>query len=90
MDYKICANCGFLGDPKTVVKGGCLTELVLWCLFIIPGLIYSIWRLSSKHKACPKCGAQNMIPVDTPVGEKLVAQYNITIPKSRYPTINKG
>ena len=61
-----CSNCGTVGQPKTVTKGSFAIELVLWLAMLLPGLLYSVWRLSTRHKACPGCGAQNMIPVDSP------------------------
>lgn len=68
---EICSNCGYMGQAKKVTKGSILIEIVLWLCFLIPGLIYSIWRLTSKHLACPKCGAQNLVPLDSPRGKKL-------------------
>lgn len=41
-------------------------ELGLWLLFIIPGVLYSIWRLASAEYVCPRCDAPHMIPLDTP------------------------
>lgn len=70
----ICANCGFKGTPKKVTKENILIEIILWLFFIIPGLIYSIWRLTTKYKACPKCGATNMVPIDSPIGKKLLKE----------------
>jgi len=45
----ICANCGHLGDEKQVTKGSFGIEVILWLCFLIPGLIYSLWRLSSRY-----------------------------------------
>ena len=67
-----CANCGYVGAPKTAVKGSFLLEVVLWFCFIIPGLIYSIWRSTSRHKACPACGNTHLVPIDSPNGKKLL------------------
>lgn len=75
----ICSNCGYVGYPKRVTKGSMGIEIVLWLFFIIPGVIYSLWRGSSKFKACPSCGAQNMIPLDTPNGRKLLQDQGKTI-----------
>lgn len=61
-----CQNCGTIGRPKKRVKGSIWIEIVLWLAVILPGLIYSIWRLTTKEKVCPSCGAPNMIPVDSP------------------------
>lgn len=71
----ICSNCGYLGWPKKITKGSFLIELVLWICFIIPGLIYSLWRLASRYKACPQCKAPNMIPENTPRGQKLIKEF---------------
>jgi hypothetical protein len=49
-----------------MTKGSFLIEFLLWVCFIVPGLIYSIWRLGTRHKGCPSCGGP-MIPVDSPV-----------------------
>lgn len=67
----ICQNCGTRGEPKTITKGSIAIEIVLWICFIIPGLIYSIWRLTSKQQGCPSCGQPGMIGVDTPNGRAL-------------------
>jgi hypothetical protein len=54
------------------VKGSILIELLLLCFFIVPGIIYSIWRLNTRQKICPKCKNPSMIPSDSPVGAKLL------------------
>ena len=73
---KICSNCGFRGKPKLVTKGSILIEIVLWLALIIPGLIYSIWRHTSRYMACPKCGADHMVPLDSPRGKILLKEYS--------------
>jgi Ca2+/Na+ antiporter len=74
----VCKSCGYLGKAKTVTKGSLGMEIVLWLFFIFPGVIYSIWRLSSKHKACPKCGNTTLIPYDSPMAQKTIAEAGIT------------
>jgi len=49
-----CKNCGFVGVPKMFVRGSFFIELVLWVCFIIPGIIYSIWRLTNKADLVPE------------------------------------
>lgn len=75
----ICSACGHVGSSKTAVKGNILIEIVLWLFFIIPGLIYSIWRSSSRYKKCVVCGSTNLVPVDTPVGRKMLAEQGKTV-----------
>lgn len=72
---EICSNCGYSGQAKKVTKGSTLMELVLWLCFIFPGLIYSIWRLTTKHMACPKCAASQFVPLDSPRGKKLQQEF---------------
>jgi hypothetical protein len=72
MAMLICSNCGSQGKPKVITKGNILIEIILWCCILVPGLIYSIWRLSSRYKACPKCGSPNMIPLDSPKAKTLL------------------
>lgn len=61
-----CTACGTEAEPKDVTKGSMGIELVLWLCLIVPGVIYSVWRLTSKHRACPACGASTLIPLNSP------------------------
>ena len=74
MAQKICLNCGYVGAPRTRVKGSCLIEGILWLTFIVPGIIYTIWRMGrdARLTECPKCGAQNMVPVESPAGQNFL------------------
>lgn len=63
---KHCMTCGSEDVPKVVTKGGTLIELILWLCFIVPGLIYSIWRVGSRHGACAQCGSVTLVPIDSP------------------------
>ena len=68
----VCTSCGYIGYAKTVTKGSFFIELVLWLCFLIPGLIYSIWRLTTKCKACPSCNQATIIPADSPMAKKFL------------------
>ena len=68
----ICTRCGSVFDkPKKYMAGSFVVELVLWLLMIVPGLIYSVWRLTTKAKACPACESREIIPLDTPEGRRI-------------------
>lgn len=67
----ICKACGSIRCPIKTTKGSIAIEIVLWLFFIVPGLIYSIWRLTTRRNACPVCGSPDMIPLDTPIGQSL-------------------
>jgi hypothetical protein len=75
-EQRICPNCGHIGPPGTVTKGSLRIEILLWLCFLVPGLIYSFWRQSSKYEACAKCNATNLMPVDTPRGQQLAQQFH--------------
>ena len=70
----ICTQCGFIGQPSHATKGSGLIEVVLWLTFIIPGIIYSIWRRSSPSQVCSKCKSQTLIPVDAPKAKKILEE----------------
>jgi len=61
-----CMTCGMEAEPKTVTKGSLAIEILLWLCFLVPGLIYSIWRLTSRHQACPSCNGTTLVPIDSP------------------------
>jgi hypothetical protein len=69
----VCTACGSVGRPERVTKGSFLIELALWLFFLLPGLIYSLWRMTSKHWACRQCGSPSLVPANSPVGQKLIA-----------------
>lgn len=70
----ICSVCGNVGKAKTPIKGSGLIEIILWLSFILPGLLYTIWRRSGLSPVCTACGSKNLIPLDTPVGLKLLSE----------------
>ncbi len=71
-DALVCTQCGTAGRLKTETPGSFLVELALWLLFLIPGLIYSMWRLTARRKVCAACGNPTMVPASSPVGRKLL------------------
>jgi hypothetical protein len=68
----VCTQCGFVGQSSQATRGNGLIEIVLWLTFIIPGLIYSIWRRSSPPSVCSQCKSQSLIPVDSPRAKKIL------------------
>lgn len=69
----ICRDCGHVGDPTYATRGTFCLEAALWLCFIVPGLLYSVWRLASRsERRCRKCGNVSLIPTDSPVGKQLL------------------
>ncbi len=69
---KYCTACGHVAHPVLVKKGSGTTSFFLTLLFLLPGIIYMIWRSNSEHEACPSCGSPQVIPVDSPMAQKLM------------------
>lgn len=74
----ICKACGHMGKPARKTKGSLLIEIVLWICFIVPGLVYTLWRCTTRFNACKKCGGTELVPVDSPIGQKLVSEFHPT------------
>lgn len=75
---KVCTSCGYIGRTKTYVRGSFLIEIFLWLMMILPGFLYSLWRASTRKKACPQCSS-NMIPVTSPMGKKLFEELSAKV-----------
>ncbi|MAZ50005.1 MAG: hypothetical protein CME65_15695 [Halobacteriovoraceae bacterium] len=76
MSEMICSNCGVKGQVKKHTPGSIWIEIILWCFMIIPGLIYSIWRMVNKKKICKSCSSEALVSVNSPVGQQLVERFH--------------
>jgi hypothetical protein len=70
----VCTRCGSFGKPKRHTPGSFPVELLLFLLFIIPGIIDGLWRLSARKLVCSVCMADALVPVDSPIGKSVIAQ----------------
>lgn len=70
----ICTSCGAVGNVKNHTPGSIWIEILLWCFFLVPGLIYTIWRYTQRGRVCAACGDKRLIPVGTPKGRALLAE----------------
>lgn len=77
-EQKLCTVCGAVGTTKRNMKGSLLTELLLWCFFLLPGLVYSIWRHSTVTQVCRNCGSPAVIPLGSPVAQQTLAARGTT------------
>ncbi|MEO6421839.1 MAG: hypothetical protein ABIR84_03925 [Candidatus Nitrotoga sp.] len=72
MSQGLCTSCGYIGETKIISKGSIDTEIILWFCFLIPGVIYSIWRYRSQHEVCPICDHATIIPADSPKAQQII------------------
>lgn len=71
MKIWLCTTCGTEGPVKRETKGSFLVEIALYFCFFFPGVIYSLWRLTSKYNICRNCKSATLIPPASAVGQKL-------------------
>lgn len=62
----LCPVCGTVGKPIKKTQGSFMVEVFLWLCFLLPGLIYTVWRIFNKLKVCPNCKSAAMIPATSP------------------------
>lgn len=70
-----CHTCGRVGEPK--VKGSFIVTIVLLIVWILPGIIYEIWRRSSGG-VCKYCGSNNIHFYTPPQIQELQTEQNGT------------
>lgn len=70
LGYMYCQACGDTSSGKSHTKGSIIIELFLWLCLLLPGLIYSIWRLSSRQRVCPTCNNPGLIPTNSPKAKR--------------------
>ena len=68
----VCATCGHHGAPVIVTPGSIVIEMAAWLLFLVPGLIYSLWRLSARRMACESCGGASLMRPESPAGRRMM------------------
>lgn len=63
----ICRQGGQISPLELNKKGKLSVEIALGLPFLIPGLIYSIWRRTARWFAFPDCGTHHMVPLKSPM-----------------------
>lgn len=64
----VCTRCHTVDSPIRKNRGSFLLEVVLWLCFLLPGLIYSVWRFTTKHDACRHCGSYEVVSTSSTRG----------------------
>lgn len=81
----ICTNCGHQGRPKRKTRAGMMLEILLWIFFVVPGLVFTIWRQANRYR-CPRCETPNMIPTNSLKAAMLMQLKDV----GRKPTVNQA
>lgn len=78
-DKVICRNCGSIGRTVVISPSNFWVELLLWCSGLLPGVVYTLWCNHAAYNACARCHARDIVPVDSPVGQKLAAEHSTDV-----------
>ena len=67
-DVYMCTTCGHETlQPIRKMPGTPWVSLGLLVPFVLPGVIYQIWRIAMRRPVCPRCGSPALIPGDAPL-----------------------
>jgi len=61
---RYCPACGLVARGMPVPRGRLSLELLLWMAFLLPGLLYTLWRVSNPHRVCVSCHHAGLLPLD--------------------------
>ena len=70
----VCTRCGTIARPKRYTPGTFGMELLLFLFFIIPGLIYGIWRIAARKDVCAACLSDALVPIGSPAGRAMTSR----------------
>ena len=74
-----CSNCKSVTTPKP--SGSVIITLILILFYIIPGIIYEIWR--GKNKRCGQCGSSSIMPLHSPAAQQAIQLQQAPTPQDR-------
>lgn len=71
-----CTVCKTIsGEAERVEAGSGSLEVFLWLFFLIPGMLYTIWRSDHSWMACPTCHSRLVVPLSSPAGEAIRREF---------------
>jgi hypothetical protein len=67
-DVRLCTLCGHETlQPLRKLPGSGWVSLALLVPFLLPGVVYQVWRIAMRREVCPRCGSHALIPGDAPL-----------------------
>lgn len=69
----LCKACGTIARTTKATPGSIFIEIFAWLFMLVPGIIYSLWRISKKHKVCRSCGSPDVIPATSPMAQSIIS-----------------
>lgn len=71
-ESSFCTICGYTGVTNTKPKGSTGLEIFLLLCFLIPGIIYAVWRATNRERTCPNCNHNSLIPTSSPKAQAIL------------------
>ena len=74
----LCTRCLETIRPTSGVRGSFLIELglwataIIWLPLILLGILYSVWRMTTRRKQCPRCSSTELVPSDSERARRLL------------------
>lgn len=67
-EIRLCTLCGHeTVQPIRKMPGSGFVSLVLLIPFVLPGVVYQVWRMAMRRPVCPRCSSAALIPGDAPL-----------------------
>jgi hypothetical protein len=83
-----CTICKTISaEPERIVPGSAATEVLLWVIFLLPGVVYSIWRSNAAKNVCPSCHSTAIVPIESPMGQEIHRAFPSPIPVAPEPVV---
>lgn len=57
----MCTECFRTAEASTLLEGSDVLEMIAWCCFGVPGLLYCWWRHALRIKVCSVCGSAELV-----------------------------
>jgi LSD1 subclass zinc finger protein len=58
----VCLTCYSVVHAKRETKGPAWIGWVLLPFYLLPGILYFVWRSRSQRAVCPRCGSEALVP----------------------------
>lgn len=65
-----CTTCEQTVMVRRKLAGSGWITCILLLAYIVPGLIYMIWRRSAGKNICTTCGSNALVPLDSPRAQR--------------------
>jgi len=79
----MCSTCGYVSTVEYQLPGSAVIEIILYLFYLLPGIIYSVWRRTDSNKiaVCPKCGGRSISNIMSAEGHMSFKRFYGKTPK---------